>query len=208
MDNSSSESYDNFKRHLALAVVFFVFTPVVILTSLFSLVSLANSSKGTATIINPTRKSGVSLYASLPSNLPTISSEIVGFDGRSEILRQYLISFNSPLEPYADILVSVSDKYDLDYRLLTAIAQQESNLCKLIPPGSHNCWGWGIHSKGTLGFNSFEEAINAVARGIKEDYIEKGYTTIEGIMSKYTPLSDGSWAFGVNKFMEEMEQPE
>jgi len=107
--------------------------------------------------------------------------------------------------PYAQELVDASDIHGLDYRLLTAIAQQESNLCKIIPPGSHNCWGWGIHSEGTLMFDTFDEAIFTVAQGLKEEYLDKGYTTPEEIMEKYTPLSQGSWAYGVNKFMSELE---
>ncbi|KKU47808.1 MAG: hypothetical protein UX67_C0028G0001, partial [Candidatus Woesebacteria bacterium GW2011_GWF2_46_8] len=98
-----------------------------------------------------------------------------------------------------------ADRYELDYRLTTAIAQQESNLCKIIPPGSNNCWGWGIHSAGTLGFDSFEEGIETVSAGLRKEYLDKGFRTVEEIMSKYTPLSNGSWATGVTKFMSEME---
>ena len=93
----------------------------------------------------------------------------------------------------------------MDFRLLVAIAQQESNLCKKIPEGTHNCWGWGIHSKGTLGFDSYPEAIETVSQGIRRDYLNKGYTTPEEIMKKYTPSSPGTWAFGVNKFLGQME---
>ncbi len=100
-----------------------------------------------------------------------------------------------------------SDKNGIDWRLLVAIAQQESNLCKTIPENSFNCWGWGIHSKGTLKFSSYEEAIKTIARGLKRNYIDRGYTTAEEIMQKYTPLSNGSWAQGVSQFMEEIAAP-
>ena len=94
----------------------------------------------------------------------------------------------------------------MDFRLITAIAQQESNLCKIIPPRTYNCWGWGIHSEGTLGFDSYEEAIDAVTLGLKENYFNKGLTTPDTIWPKYTPSSpDGAWAKGVNQFMAEME---
>ncbi|MBI2065977.1 hypothetical protein HYT60_00510 [Candidatus Woesebacteria bacterium] len=126
-------------------------------------------------------------------------------DARPELVRQYLAYWYSPLEPYSNFIVEAADRYELDYRLTTAIAQQESNLCKIIPPGSFNCWGWGIHSEGTLGFDSFEEGIETVSQGLKEEYLNKGFGSIEEIMSKYTPLSNGSWATGVTKFMSEME---
>ena len=107
--------------------------------------------------------------------------------------------------PYVGDIIQIADYYDLDFRLTTAIAQQESNLCKKIPPGSHNCWGWGIHSRGSLGFDSYTDALDAVSKGLKFEYLDKGLSTPEEIMSKYTPLSNGSWAQGVSKFMEEME---
>ena len=145
------------------------------------------------------------VYASLPSFVPTVSGYATVGDARAEIVRQYLRFYDSPLEPYAPHIVDTADRYGLDYRLTTAIAQQESNLCKKIPPESNNCWGWGIHSRGTLGFSSFGEGIDTVSKGIREEYLDKGFKSIEEIMGKYTPLSNGSWAEGVNKFMDEMD---
>lgn len=133
-----------------------------------------------------------------------VDDYVVAGDSRPLIIKKYLSHYNSPLAPYADYVFAVSQRYGLDYRLLVAIAQQESNLCKKIPDDSHNCWGWGIHSRGTLKFSSYEEAVLVVAKGIKERYIDKGLDTPEQIMEKYTPLSNGSWAFGVNQFMDEM----
>ncbi|MCD6226067.1 hypothetical protein J7J95_03265 [bacterium] len=147
------------------------------------------------------------LYANLAKKeAPRWQAKVVFGDARPILIRQYLEYYHSPLLPYADFIFAVSQMYGLDYRLLVAIAQQESNLCKKIPPESHNCWGWGIHSRGTLKFSSYPEAIEAVARGLKEEYIDKGLTTPEQIMKKYTPLSNGSWAAGVRQFMEEIEQ--
>ncbi len=121
------------------------------------------------------------------------------------MVKQYLEYYGSNLKPYAKTIVDVSNYYGIDFRLLPSIAQQESNLCKKIPPDSYNCWGWGIHSEGSLGFGSYEEAIWTVARGLKEEYIDQGYITPEEIMAKYTPLSKGSWAEGVTEFMSELE---
>jgi hypothetical protein len=209
MQDRASESLDtfNFWKHIALISVFFAITPLVIAVSLFSLFILHAPTEsprfGSNLIESP--KSGVRVYASLPSFLPTVSGYATVQDARSEIVRQYLGDYDSPLEPYASQIVESSDRWGLDYRLTTAIAQQESNLCKKIPPESNNCWGWGIHSEGTLGFSSFEEGIDEVSRGIRKEYLDKGFTTIEEIMSKYTPLSNGSWAEGVTKFMAEMQ---
>jgi|SRR3972149_3241546 len=209
MQTDPSDSVDtlNFLKNLSLATVFFAITPVVIAVSLFSLLTLRNPSGHSIIQSNliESPKSGVKVYASLPSFLPTVSGYATSQDSRVEIVRQYLNFYESPLEPYSAKIVESSDHWGLDYRLTTAIAQQESNLCKKIPPESNNCWGWGIHSRGTLGFSSFSEGIDQVSRGIRKEYLDKGFRTIEEIMGKYTPLSNGSWAEGVTKFMAEME---
>jgi len=205
------ESSFPFWRNLSLILIFFIITPIALGTSLFSLISLSSTQKvhekipnNTATLID-VPQSGAKVFASLPSSIRSVSGGIETNDARPELIRQYLAEYNSPLEDYALLIVETADKYGLDYRLLTAIGQQESNLCDKIPGNSHNCWGWGIHSAGTLMFDSYEEAIEIVSKGIKEAYIDKGYVSPEEIMSKYTPLSNGSWAFGVNKFMGDLE---
>jgi len=209
-ENRFTSSDYTFWKGFFLVVVFVTITPIAIFASFFSLYSLRNQEKETnfpepVLAMETEDRSGVSIYASLPTELPTISISVETADARAEILKEYLKTYHSPLEPYSKKLVEESDKNGLDYRLLTAIAQQESNLCKIIPPETYNCWGWGIHSQGTLGFRSFEEGIETVSKGLKENYIDKGYVTIEDIMAKYTPQSEGSWAFGVNKFMFDIE---
>ena len=199
----------DFWKNLVLVAVFFTITPIALGVSLFSLFSLEKSDifekkfNTTNLIVSP--KSGVSVYASLPGTTPVVSSIIEYADARPQIVGKYLERYNSPLIPYANLTVQTADQYSLDFRLITAIAQQESNLCKIIPPGSYNCWGWGITSVGTLGFDSYEEGIKTVSKGLRDNYLNKGYSTVEEIMSKYTPLSNGSWAYGVGSFMDEME---
>jgi hypothetical protein len=212
MENYAPKKDENFFfwKNLIIVTVFFTLAPIVLGTSLFSLYSLTKFSENENKIISmyyqpKEGQEGVKLFASLPANIPSISGFATVSDGRIELIRQYLSSYSSPLEPYASFIIFAADKYKLDFRLITAIAQQESNLCKIIPPNSYNCWGWGIHSGGTLGFNSFEEGIEIVSQGIREQYLNKGYETVEEIMSKYTPLSNGSWAYGVNKFMGDIE---
>lgn len=201
----------SFWKNLALVLVFFTLTPLTLVTSLFSLASFSTT-KAPENILNEIgqeitllNQSGARVYASLPSDHPELTGYVGTSDARGEIIRQYLEKWNSPLTPHSSYIVEVADKYGLDYRLITAIAQKESNLCKIIPPSSYNCWGWGIHSEGTLGFSSYDEGVEVVSKGLKEEYIDKGYVTPEEIMGKYTPLSNGSWAEGVTSFMTEME---
>lgn len=128
-------------------------------------------------------------------------------DARPQIVANFLKRHNSPLEPaehYGRVFVEIADRYGMDFRLLPAIAMQESNLCKSIPEGSYNCLGFGIHKRGTLGFESYEANFERAGREIKANYIDQGRTTPEEIMKKYTPSSNGSWAVSVNQWMAEM----
>lgn len=152
---------------------------------------------------------GVALAASNQlsenGNSDLISNQIVADDARPLLVKKYLEKYKSPLLPYADLIVSLSDTYKFEYYWIVAIAQQESNLCKKIPEDSHNCWGYGINSAGTLKFDSYELALKSYAEYLKRQYFDKGLNTPELIMKKYCPHSNGSWAYGVNQFIGELE---
>jgi len=197
----------SFQKKLIFTFAFLLMTPLVITMSVLALYSLPQADEEKT--ISPSKVKiqnnfSPQILSASSTNSPEITGEIEAGDARVQVIRQYLHLHHSQLEPYAELLISESDKNNIDWRLLTAIAQQESNLCKIIPQDSYNCWGWGIHSQGTLRFNSYEEAIKTVARGLRKNYLEKGYTSIEEIMAKYTPLSKGSWANGVSKFLAEI----
>jgi len=158
------------------------------------------------------------MYAAIPAPENRVKTAIGAADARGEILRQYLAKYESPLEPYADLIVKVSDENGFDFRWMVAIAQQESNLCNKIPANSYNCWGWGIwcldydqeaqqcNEMKITRFDSFEEAIVRIAPQFKEKFLTKGSRTqAHEVMGTYTPPSDGSWAYGVNQFMSELE---
>jgi hypothetical protein len=205
----SREENIGFWKNLFLVAIFFIVTPLTLSISLFSLFSLKTNATVKEDLVQSnllvSPQSGIRVYASLPTKFPSVSEKITSADARAEILKQYMEAHASPLAPYANLIVQTADKYSLDFRLITAIGRQESNICRIIPPESFNCWGWGIHSKGSLGFSSFEEGIETVSNGLRNEYLNKGLTTIEEIMSKYTPLSNGSWAEGVSAYMSEMQ---
>lgn len=127
-------------------------------------------------------------------------------DARVPIVANFLRRHSAPLDAdsFAKTIVTIADKYGVDFRLLPAISMQESNLCKSIPPGTYNCLGFGINEHQTMGFDSYEANFDRAARILKQNYINQGLTTPEQIMHKYTPKSDGSWASSVNQWMSEM----
>jgi len=144
-------------------------------------------------------------FAALPSAENVLGDSIVSKDARIEIVRQFFAKYKSPLEPYAKEIVENADKYTMDYRLLPAIAMQESNLCQKIIPGSYNCWGFGIYGATVTKFENFPEAIETITRTLATNYVAGGLNTPEQIMKKYTPSSNGSWAHGVNYFMDMLQ---
>lgn len=143
--------------------------------------------------------------SSAPLVMGTYETQTNVNDGRAANLKSFFRKYNSPLYDHADFIVKTSDKYQFDYRLLPAIAMQESGVCRVIPHDSYNCWGWGIYGSTVTRFSSYEEAIDTVARGLKKNYIDKGLVTATAIMAKYTPSSNGSWAHGVNTFLKVIE---
>ena len=201
----------SFWKKVIFISTFFLITPIALITTFVSLFSMNSTNPTKPVLAAPSARmqdqKGVQVFASLPSDRPSVSGQVLGTDARTEMLRQYLHEYDSPLEPYAGHFVEMADKYDLDYRLLVAIARKESSLGKRIPSSDcNNGWGWGVHSKGTLCFDSWEEGIETVAKGLKENYTSRGLVTPEEIMSMWVPHSPGGeWAIHVNHFMQEME---
>ena len=146
------------------------------------------------------------IYAAVQGSNNMIKTAVGAADARTEILRQYLQKYGSPLETEAELLVKVADENGFDFRWMVAIAQQESNLCQKIPEGSFNCWGWGIYGDKVTKFDSYAEAITRIGPQFKQKFLHTGPNTEPGqVMRTYTPPSDGSWADGVDQFMGEME---
>lgn len=143
--------------------------------------------------------------------VPNLTAEAVGEgqsgDARVILVQNFLERHESPLaqeDHFGQVLVDLADEQGIDFRLMPAIAMQESNLCKVTPPGSYNCLGLGVHERGTWEFDSYKSNFAAAAKVLKKNYIDKGLTNPVDIMGKYTPKSNGSWANSVNQWMAEM----
>jgi len=150
--------------------------------------------------------SGRVSFASLPKPSLEIKTALASEDARSLVIERYLKRWNSPMLPYAKYLVDISDTHGVNPYLVVAIAQQESNLGKLMPPNCHNAWGWGIHSAGTLCFDNWQEGINTFISGLSSNYLSYGLRTPEEIMTKYNATSPGgAWAKGVSIFLDQLE---
>lgn len=187
-------------KKIFLFLLFAIITPINLAVSIFALNNFSAKQK---------LLSQYSPAAQLFASVPPVIGEVLGTfstgDARPVIIKKYLEKHKSPLLPYVDTLLAAAEKYNVDYRLIVAIAQCESNLCKKSPPGSYNCWGF---ENGETKFLSWEQALNQVAKTLRESYLDKGLITPEEIMPKYAPPSvekGGPWAKCVNQFINELE---
>lgn len=127
--------------------------------------------------------------------------EITSEDGREEALDEFFAEYNSPLEGHAKTIIEEADSHNIDYRLLPAIAMQESTLCKKVISGSNNCWGFGIYGGKVTRFNDYDHAIRVITETLAKKYVAKGYETPSQIVRKYTPSDTGKWENTVNMIM-------
>ena len=146
-------------------------------------------------------------FAALPSVENSLTNFIGEKDVRVDILKEFFGAYHSPLEAYAENVVSAADTYDIDFRLIPAIAMQESNLCKKIIANSFNCWGFGIYGKKRTAFDNYSQAIDTVTKKLAQYKEEFGLKTPEEIMKKYTPSNNGAWANSVNYFINSLNFP-
>jgi len=198
-------SLKDFTKILSLLIIPVIF----LLGGSASLIVFGSYIVGTPLEITNLPPVGATLFSTPPPGEAVLGESIVRKEVRPLILRKFLESYKSPLAAYSQNMIDAADKYGLDWRLLPAIAGQESTFCRTIPAGSHNCWGWAIHKRYTKKFDTWESAIETVAQGLRKDYIDQGLVTPEQIMTRYCPRSiterDGSWAEGVKYFMWSLE---
>ena len=144
-------------------------------------------------------------FAALPTYQNIQSANVTQADGRVDRIENFLQQYGSPLAPFAPDIVAAADENGLDYRLLVSIGMQESGLCKTIPVNSYNCWGFGIYGKTVTHFDNYKDAIYTISAALAKNYKDRGMVTPNQMMSVYTPQSNGSWANGVNYFMNQLQ---
>lgn len=128
------------------------------------------------------------------------------FDGYLATKRDKKKNRSSPMRGQGASLLRHGQKYDIDPRLMTAIAGQESSfglhLC-----ADHNAWNWfwgGSCSRSP--FESYDRAIEVVSKYMRKSYLNKGYTSIALIQKKYCVDGCQHWISGVNFFFKELAQ--
>lgn len=142
---------------------------------------------------------GVSL-AKTPLKDEVVSKKL---DKQAQILADYLKYRNSPLQYHAQDFIDAAKKYDLDWKMLPAIAGVESTFGKFIP-GGYNAWGWGVYDTNAIYFGSWREAIFVISRGLREGYLNKGLNNPYTINRIYA--ASPYWGRAVAYFMNDLER--
>lgn len=134
------------------------------------------------------------------------TSDVVELKNREKILVKFFIKNKSPFAVHARKFVEISDQYNIDYRLLPAIACTESSCGKFLIKSSYNPFGWGIYGNKVTSFASYDEAIEKVGEGISKNYIAKGFDTPEKIGHIYNPNTPTAWSGHTRFFMNQMDE--
>lgn len=122
---------------------------------------------------------------------------------KRKALKAYLEKQNAPLAAHVNTFMKACEEYNIDCYLLPAITGVESSFGVYMAPGTNNPFGWG---RGLIPFNTFDDAIMTVGKGLRDNYINRGATTVEQIGSIY--CEGNTWAGKVNHFMHLMGQEE
>lgn len=146
-------------------------------------------------------------FQAIPEVITSSSYAPEETEARVEVLTEFFKRYDSPLIEHAQEIIASADKYDIDWRLVPAIAMQESTLCKRIPKNSHNCWGFGIYGGKVTRFTDYSTAIDTVTRTLATEYKEKrGLEEPHEIVTRYTPGST-TWADKVSLVMSRIDEP-
>lgn len=122
---------------------------------------------------------------------------------KRQVIAEVLNKYNAPLSSEIHGLINACTKYNIDCYLLPSIAGLESSFGKYTHPNSHNPFGWG---GGRIMFATWEDGFMSVAKGVNENYINRGADTIEKIGPIYA--TSPTWAQRVRSFYNEFKRIE
>jgi len=197
---------------LKKALIVFCWFPLALsllavnLSLLVTLTNKANAHQEATSRMPPMR-----IAASSYGTEQVLGASVLAGDARALLLSKFLLQHGSPMAEYAEYIVDRAEHYNIDYRLVPAIAMCESNAGKRMPSkDSYNAWGISVETGEISGakFPNWLYAIDWVSRYLKEKYYAKGITDLLDIGAIYAPPSvanGNSWATCVDHFMVEIQ---
>lgn len=173
-----------------VSILFFVIS----VTLFFTTTVQADSVAGRSASIQPT----------LIATPATQSSEVkIPYALKRITIKKMLEKYNSPMAKDVDSFISACTTYKIDCYLLPSITGLESSFGQFTAPNTYNPFGWG---GGYIQFKNWDEAIHTVAKGLRENYMNKGAESVEQIAPIYA--ASKTWAPRVRSFMEKFQNEE
>ena len=122
---------------------------------------------------------------------------------KRRVITKDLQENTSPLVDSVDSFISTCANYQIDCYLLPSITRLESSFGQFTHPNSHNPFGWG---GGYIMFNTWGDSIDAVGKGLRTNYIDKGAADVYDIGKIYA--ASPTWAVRVERFMNDFKRVE
>ena len=108
----------------------------------------------------------------------------------------YLRTKGSPMAGQGAAFVEAGVEFELDPRLLVAIAGAESYF-GITTCADYNAWGWGCPTR-PQAFDDWRHAILTVAKGLREGYLDDGLESVGEIHLRYAPPNAANDPTGLN----------
>lgn len=126
------------------------------------------------------------------------------------LIDAYLASKGSPMTGQGAAFMASGIRWQVDPRLLVAIAGAESSFGQ-ITCGPNNAWGWACPND-PADFATWAAGIDTVTRGLRRYYLDEGRTSVALIQQKYCPVGaandptglNSHWVGNVTKFLLEL----
>jgi hypothetical protein len=113
-------------------------------------------------------------------------------------LDKFLRDRGSPMAGMGEALLDVGWRYNLDPRLLVAIAGADTGFGRVLCT-DFNAWNWFWFEWCNSPFESWRQALDEVARGLRMYYLDQGLTDVDTIARRYGPLDDPRDTLGLNR---------
>jgi hypothetical protein len=157
-------------------------------------------------------------------NQPTTLDTFVGITMNNSILGESLRfqptnaeKFNQALDGklrgMGEIFIREGKRYNIDPAFLAAVAQHETGNGKSKAAMEKNNIAGMMGANGLRSYSSVEASIIDMARNLSNNYLDKGFTTIPKIGSKYAPIGadndptglNNHWVTGVSHYLGQLK---
>ncbi len=113
-------------------------------------------------------------------------------------LDEFLAVRGSPMAGMGNTLLDVGWRYNIDPRLLVAIAGADTGFGQVLCT-DFNAWNWFWFEWCNSPFESWRQALDEVARGLRIHYLDQGLSDVHSIANRYGPLDDPRDTLGLNR---------